>query len=178
MTAIALFSAITCVLSQISVPLPFAAVPFTLSVLAVFLSGCFLSPSGAFLSQTVYLLIGAVGLPVFAGFRGGLSVFFGPTGGFLISYPVMALITALFIKLFREKSAFFLPFSGMLLSLVFCYAIGTAVFCVSTKTTVFAALPTVALPFIPFDIVKALIAAALRVAVNSRLKPKEHKKDE
>ncbi|MBO4392328.1 MAG: biotin transporter BioY [Clostridia bacterium] len=164
----ALFAAITCVLSIISIPLPFSPVPFTLSLLAVFLSGSFLSPLWAFLSQTVYILIGIAGVPVFSGFRAGFAVIIGPTGGFLIAYPFMALITALFVKYFKKINGFFLPLAGMVAALFVCYAFGTAVYCVYAKVSVAAALPAVVLPFIPFDCVKAAIAAALRLAVAKR----------
>lgn len=164
----ALFAAITCVLSVISIPLPFSPVPFTLSLLAVYLSGSFLSPLWAFLSQIIYILIGVAGVPVFSGFRSGPAVLIGPTGGFLIAYPVMALITALAVKYFKRKNGFFLPLAGMIAALFFCYALGTAVYCLYAKASVAAALPAVVLPFIPLDGVKALIAATLRVAVNKR----------
>jgi biotin transport system substrate-specific component len=169
----ALFAAIDCILAQISIPLPFSPIPFTLSLLAVFLSGSFLPPLYAFLSQIVYILIGLTGLPVFAGFKGGIAVLIGPTGGFLAAYPFMALITALFVKYLSKKNGFFLPLAGMILSLVVCYALGTAVYCLYAKTTVAAALPAVALPFIPFDCVKALIAATIRIAIDKRMNASE-----
>lgn len=165
----ALFAAVQCILSLISVPLPFSPVPFTLGLLAVFLSGSFLPPLNAFLAQVIYILIGIVGIPVFAGFKSGIAVLAGPTGGFLIAYPFMALIVALFVRYFSEKSKFFLPLAGMILSIAVCYVLGTAVYCIYAKTSVAAALPMVVLPFIPFDCVKAVIAAALRLALHKRI---------
>src|ERR687897_3048574 len=92
MTRSALMAAVTAVAAQIAVPLPFSPVPFTLQVLAVILSGLLLGPRYGALAQAIYLLIGAVGVPVFAQFKGGLGVLLGPTGGYLLSYPIAAAV--------------------------------------------------------------------------------------
>src|SRR5215203_1315837 len=72
MTRAALMAAVTAVAAQIAIPLPFSPVPFTLQVLAVILSGLLLGPRYGALAQVVYVLVGAVGVPVFSGFSGGL----------------------------------------------------------------------------------------------------------
>src|SRR5215208_6670677 len=95
MTRTALMAAVTAVAAQIAIPLPFSPVPFTLQVLAVILSGLLLGPRYGALAQVVYVLLGAVGLPVFAQFSGGLGVVLGPTGGYLLSYPVAAAVAGL-----------------------------------------------------------------------------------
>jgi biotin transport system substrate-specific component len=81
MTRVALMAAVTAVAAQVTIPLPFSPVPFTLQVPAVVLTGLLLGPRYGALAQAVYVLVGAVGMPVFAGFKGGLGVVFGPTGG-------------------------------------------------------------------------------------------------
>lgn len=85
----ALFAALTAVFSQISIPI--GPVPVNLALLAVFTAAGLLSPGRAVLSQVVYLLLGAVGVPVFSGFRGGFAVLAGPTGGYIVGYIVAAL---------------------------------------------------------------------------------------
>ena len=95
MTRTALMAAVTAVAAQITIPLPFSPVPFTLQVLAVILSGLLLGPRHGALSQVVYVLVGAVGVPVFAQFSGGLGVVLGPTGGYILSYPLAAAIAGL-----------------------------------------------------------------------------------
>jgi biotin transport system substrate-specific component len=70
-------------------------VPFTLQVLALILSGLLLGPRYGALAQAVYVLVGAVGVPVFSEFSGGLGVILGPTGGYLLSYPVAAAVAGL-----------------------------------------------------------------------------------
>lgn len=86
----ALFAAIVAVCAQISFQI--GPVPFTLQVFAIFLASLILPPKYAFLSLLVYDLLGAVGVPVFAGFSGGLSKFIGPTGGYLIAFPIAAFV--------------------------------------------------------------------------------------
>ena len=152
------FTAVLCILSQFSIPLQ--PVPFTFSLFAIFITGALLPVRWAFLSVLTYILLGAVGLPVFAGFRGGVSSLVGMTGGYLISYPFMVLIIALTIKLFRRKS----PVSsvaGMLLSLIFCYILGTAWYGFVAGVSFVSGLTVCVLPFIAFDIAKAVFAAML-----------------
>src|SRR5918912_1625773 len=88
-------AAVTAVAAQIAIPLPFSPVPFTLQVLAVVLSGLLLRSRYGALAQAIYVLVGAVGVPVFAQFSGGLGVVLGPTGGYLLSYPVAAAVAGL-----------------------------------------------------------------------------------
>src|SRR3712207_3531477 len=101
MTRTALMAAVTAVAAQIAGPLPFSPVPFTLQVLAVMLSGLLLGPRYGALAQAIYVLVGAVGVPVFAQFHGGLGVVLGPTGGYLLSYPLAAAIAGLAAQIGR-----------------------------------------------------------------------------
>jgi biotin transport system substrate-specific component len=94
MTRAALMAAVTAVAAQIAIPLPFSPIPFTLQVLAVILSGLLLGARGGTLAQAIYVLIGAIGVPVFAQFSGGLEHIAGPRGGYLVSYPIAAALRA------------------------------------------------------------------------------------
>ena len=93
MTRVALMAAVTAVAAQITVPIE--PVPFTFQVLAVILSGLLLGPRYGALAQAIYVLVGAVGVPVFAGFKGGLGIVFGDTGGYLLAYPFAAAVAGL-----------------------------------------------------------------------------------
>src|ERR687893_428051 len=93
MPGVALMAAVTAVAAQITVPIE--PVPFTFQVLAVILSGLLLGPRYGALAQAIYVLVGAVGVPVFAGFRGGLGIVFGDTGGGPLSYPLAAAVAGL-----------------------------------------------------------------------------------
>src|SRR3989339_1178484 len=88
----ALFAALTAAVSPIKIPLGFTPVPITLQTLMVLLSGAMLGARYGALSQFLYLVLGAAGLPVFAGGSGGIASLFGPTGGYLFSYPIAAFI--------------------------------------------------------------------------------------
>ena len=158
----ALMAAVTAVCAQISIPLP-GGVPVTLSVAAVYLSGAFLGPGLAFASQLVYLLLGAFGLPVFAGFSGSLGVLLGSTGGYLLVYPLMAAAVALGRRLWGGK----LPSlaASMLIALLLCYAGGTAWFMAVTQKSLAVSLAACVFPFVPVDLCKIALASA----VGSRL---------
>ncbi|MFD1513963.1 biotin transporter BioY [Halomarina rubra] len=87
---VALFAALAGAFAFVSFEYPLSPAPVTLQVLAVFLAGLFLGPVWGAVSMGVYLVAGAVGLPVFANATAGVGVLFGPTGGYLLSYPLAA----------------------------------------------------------------------------------------
>lgn len=162
----AMFTAIICVLSQISIPIQ--PIPFTLGLFSIFLTGALLSPRFALLSVLTYLLLGAFGLPVFTGFRGGVPALAGMTGGYLMAYPLIALITALSYKLAKKNKLnngrLFLPivlFLGMTVSLLLCYLIGTLWFTFITGKTFYVALTLCVFPFVLFDFFKIILAISL-----------------
>ncbi|MFW6309273.1 MAG: biotin transporter BioY [bacterium] len=97
---IAFFAALTVVLAFISIPLPFSPVPITGQTLGVMLAGYLLKGKDAFLSQLIYVLMGVIGLPVFAGGSSGPGVLFGPGGGFIWGF----LLAAYFIGKFTQKN--------------------------------------------------------------------------
>ena len=90
----AIFMIITVVLAQISKPLPMTPVPFSAILVAVFLAGALLDRKTAMLSLSVYVIFGLLGAPVFPQSGGGLHALAGPTGGFLLSYPLVAVLIA------------------------------------------------------------------------------------
>ena len=94
MCSTALFTAVIAVLAQISVPMPLG-VPLTLQTFAVPFTGIILGAKKGVAAVVVYLLLGALGAPVFTGFSGGFHRIIGPWGGFLLSFPFMALIVGL-----------------------------------------------------------------------------------
>ncbi|HXX37006.1 MAG TPA: biotin transporter BioY [bacterium] len=90
-----LFAALTAVGAQIQVPLPFSPVPVVLSNFFAILAGLTLGARLGVMSQAAYVLAGAVGLPVFAGLRGGVAVLIGPTGGYLAGFVLAAGVAGL-----------------------------------------------------------------------------------
>ncbi len=134
MVFIAMMAAIMAVCAWITIP---AAVPFTLQTFAVFLAICVLGGKNGTISVLVYILLGAVGLPVFSGFKGGIGVLLGNTGGYIIGFLfsalVMWLLEGVFGRKFSGKSkgvAIAAEFVTMLIGLIVCYAFGTAWFMV------------------------------------------------
>ncbi|MCL2493626.1 MAG: biotin transporter BioY, partial [Clostridiales bacterium] len=92
----AVFAALTGVLSQIQIPLPFTPVPINLALLPVFICGGALGAKRGAVSMVIYILLGAVGAPVFVGFSGGVGALAGPTGGYILGYLPAAVIMGWF----------------------------------------------------------------------------------
>ena len=165
MTSIALMAAVICVVGPFT--LPIGPVPITLAPLAILLSVYILGTKKGTIALLIYLLIGAVGVPVFSGFTGGVGKLAGPTGGYLIGYIFFALIAGWFIHHFYDKVV--IQFLGMVLALAVLYAFGTAWLAYSAGMTFGAALAVGVLPFIVFDLIKIVIAIVLGRAVRNRL---------
>ena len=165
MTSIALMAAVICVVGPFT--LPIGPVPITLAPLAILLSVYILGTKKGTIALLIYLLIGAVGVPVFSGFTGGIGKLAGPTGGYLIGYIFFALIAGWFIHRFYDKVV--IQFLGMVLALAVLYAFGTAWLAYSAGMTFGAALAVGVLPFIVFDLIKIVITIVLGRAVRSRL---------
>ena len=162
MAYIALFAVLMAVCSWISIP---AVVPFTLQTFGVFVAVSVLGGKRGTLAVVLYLLMGIVGLPVFAGFSGGLGVLLGSTGGYIVGFVFTALTMWLMERLLGTKT-WALALS-MLLGLAVCYAFGTAWFLVVyTKNTgaigLWTALGWCVFPYILPDCVKIALALAIR----------------
>lgn len=161
MAYIALMAALMAICSWISIP---TAVPFTLQTFAVFMAIGLLGGKRGTLAVLVYILLGAVGLPVFAGFAGGVGVLFGSTGGYIVGFLLTGLVMWGAEKLFGESGA--VRIVSMLVGLLVCYALGTVWFlAVYTASSGPVGLMTVlgwcVFPFIPFDIGKIVLAYIL-----------------
>lgn len=147
-----LFAALTAILSQISIPLPFTPVPINLATLSVLLSGAILGKNGGVISQLVYVLLGAIGLPVFAGFSSGIQIILGPTGGYIIGYIVAAFIVGIITEKYSKSLMTYII--SMILGIIACYILGTAWFIHVTGSGLVAALTMCVFPFIIGDIIK------------------------
>ena len=161
----AMFAGLLAVCSWISVP---AAVPFTLQTFAVFLTLLLLPARQGLLTIAVYLLLGAVGLPVFSGFKSGPAALFGPTGGYLTGFLLTGL-TCLLFELCGKNTAKDRIFS-LVIGLLVCYTAGTVWFVLTYtagEMTVGKALSMCVLPFLIPDAVKLALAALLA----GRLRP-------
>ena len=154
MTEFALMAALMCVLCPLSVPI--GPIPISLSILVILITVVVLGTWRALVSYTVYLLLGAVGMPVFSGFQGGLAKLAGPTGGYLVGFWLMILIGGLIMEACKRNS--WLTMLGMAVGVAADYALGTAWFVFQTESTLAHALDVCVYPFIPFDLAKIVIA--------------------
>lgn len=155
----ALFAALTVVCSMISIPLPFTPVPINLATLSVFLAGGLLGSKGGAISQSVYVILGAVGLPVFHSFTGGFGVLTGPTGGYIIGYVAAAWLTGFLIE--KLGHGFYKNMISMIAGLFVCYTLGTLWFMYITSTGLTAALMMCVVPFLIGDAVKIIAGSIL-----------------
>ncbi|MBQ2781085.1 MAG: biotin transporter BioY [Clostridia bacterium] len=152
----ALFAAILCLLCPWSVPL--GAIPITLSLMGLFLAiGC-LPPARALQAVGLYLLLGGIGLPVFAGFQGGVGALLGPTGGYLLSYLPAVGAATLVAKLLPRVKIW-----GQLVAATLTVYVGGALWYMFTaQVPLWTAVGVGVLPFLAADAVK-LVAAGLLI---------------
>ena len=164
MAQIAISAALTAVLSQISFPMP-SGVPVTLQTVAVALVGFVLGPSMAAAAVGVYLLLGAVGLPVFAQFSGGFGMLIGLTGGFLWGFVPFAALCGLGGRQKRLPAAAALALAG----LAACHLMGTAQFSAVTGTAFGRSFLLVSAPYLVKDVASVAAARLLAVPVHRAL---------
>lgn len=169
---IGMFAALIVVCSWIQIP---AAVPFTLQTFAVFLAVGLLGGKRGTIAVLIYILLGAIGLPVFSGFKGGIGALLGTTGGYIIGFVFAALTMWLLngvrphkksINKSLEKFNGVRPLLGMVAGLIVCYAFGTAWFVIVYTNTkepigILTALTWCVFPFIIPDVIKIILAMAL-----------------
>ena len=150
-----LFAAIIAILSQISIPLPFTTIPLTMQILAVSVTGLILGCKLSTISVLIYLLLGCIGIPVFAQFSGGVGILFGPTGGYLLGLPLMVYI----IGLAKDKSSYtIIIFLSLISGLIVVYIIGTLMFASITGNTIYQSILYCVAPFVLVDLIKLILA--------------------
>jgi biotin transport system substrate-specific component len=167
-TESALICALMCILSQIAVPLPFTAIVLSLGLTGIYFAGGLLPPRNAFFSILAYVFLGIAGVPVFAKFGSGIGTLTGPTGGFLAAYPLGAFIIALILK--KIGKGYLKYTAAMIAGTLICHTGGILWFTIYSKTGLWASAMAVSIPFIPFDLIKILIASAICDILDRRLK--------
>lgn len=152
-----MFACIIAILAQVQITLP-SLVPLTLQTLGIYLTAILLKPRLALITSLVYVLMGAIGLPVFTGFSGGIGILLGPTGGYIYSFPLMALIISIVIN---HHTTVLFKIIAMILGTLICYLIGTLWFMYVMQMSLVPSLIACVLPFLPGDAIKIIIAAFL-----------------
>ncbi len=166
--SVLLVTLLTAAAAQVSIPLPFTPVPFTLQPMIVLLGGAVLGARLGAASQLLYLAAGLAGLPVFAAsplLPPGVARLLGPTGGYLLAYPFAAALTGLLAERGLDRR-YFGAVTAMALGLVVIFAGGVAWLAVvqnplKSAVGLDTALRTGFYPFIPADVFKVFIAAAV-----------------
>jgi len=165
----ALFAALTAVVAQYRFFLPGVPnVPVTLQVLVVFLAGGLLGPAWGAAAMGLYVLLGAIGLPVFAGGKAGFQVVLGPTGGYLISYPLAAAVIGLLAPAYGAPRLWRTGLA-MAAGLGVIYLGGGGWAVLVGGNALGAVVSGWVLPFVPMDLAKLALAAPLATAVNRAL---------
>lgn len=162
-------TAVICILGPLSIPLPTSPVPLSLTSLAICLSVFVLGMKYGTVSYLIYLFLGIAGLPVFSAFTGGIGKLAGPTGGYLIGFIFMALISGFFIERFPGK---YIPaFIGMAIGNGICYLFGTIWLAFQMNLTFSSALAVGVLPYLAGDILKIIISAILGLRLRKAVLP-------
>lgn len=151
---IALMAAVLCVLAPWKIPV--GPIPITLASFGVYLAAGVLGPLEGTIAVVIYVLLGAVGVPVFSGFTGGAGCLLGVTGGYILGYIPCAAVSGL---LMGRNAPLWRRIAALLAGTAVLYALGTAMYCLQSGKALAAALAACVVPFLPLDAVKIGVCA-------------------
>ena len=169
-TQCAVFAAVISVMSVITIPI--GIIPVTMGLFGIMLTAVILGCRRSTIATLIFIFIGIIGIPVFSGFKGGPQVLLGPTGGYITSY----ITAAMFIGLVSDKLKSNGAASAAILIVAccvgtaICYTFGTAQFMLISGNDINTALSKCVTVFIPFDVLKSVMAAFIGVALKKRLR--------
>ena len=161
-----LVTAVICIMAQISIPTPLG-IPFTLQTFAVSLAAIILGARKGTIATFIYILLGGIGLPVFSHFTGGYQCLVGPNGGFILSFPLLALIVGVGMKYYTKWKWSLLL--GLILGTACNLFCGILMFSYITKSSLYVGFMTRGLPFIPGELIKICLASILGLSVKKRM---------
>lgn len=158
MIVISLLASILSISAYISIPLPISSVPLTLQSLFLMVIALSMPISISFPSVGLYLLLGAIGLPVFSNGTSGLTILFGPTGGYLFGF----LFSTLVIGYIKDKLDYFFGYllASILGGIVFVYALGVLGLMIVLDLSFDKAMAVGVIPFLPLDLIKAFVSSS------------------
>lgn len=163
--SVGMFTAVLAVLSILKIPMP-SGVPITLQTFAMALCGYVLGAKKGTASTIIYILVGAVGVPVYAGMTGGVSCLFGYTGGFLWGFIFLTLLSGISLKVKNKVLQILLGVAG----LAVCHLLGTIWYAVVASTTIWGSFLLVSVPYLVKDVISVVgayfVAIALRKALH------------
>lgn len=168
----ALCAGLTGVLAQVAIPVPFSPVPFTGQMLGVFLTGAVLGKRLGVVSVLTYVFLGMLGVPVFARGMSGASVLLGPTGGYLVGFVAGVYVLGTVAERWsrRDGGEYLVLTVAMVFCMMVTYLFGLVHLALVTRLPLGKAFLAGVLPFVPADLVKALLAARLAMPVKRALR--------
>ncbi|MCX5854428.1 MAG: biotin transporter BioY [Deltaproteobacteria bacterium] len=161
-----MFGSLTAIGAYIMIPLP--PVPITFQTLFLNLAGALLGGYLGALSQVVYILLGVIGLPVFAGGKAGLGVLLGPTGGYLFGFVLAAFVVGKLIAVKKDPGLIWTILS-MMAGMVVIYFLGILQLTLVARLSVEKAIVVGALPFLPGDMVKIVLASLIYLKIKDKI---------
>lgn len=177
MIAVAFFASLTTVGAWISFPLPFSPVPIVLANLFAVLSGAMLGKKLGPLSQGVYLLMGLIGIPVFAKFSAGPGVLFGATGGYLFGYVAASFLTGMLVEYLPRLPQTIRYGVAMSVGMAVVYVPGIPWLARIAGFDIPTALVKGFYPYLPGDAVKIIVGVALCLSLMAQLGPLGNRQD-
>lgn len=163
----ALFSALISVLAYVSIPLPFSPVPITGQTFGVMLAGLLLSPLQAFMSVLTFLLLGAVGVPVFSQGRAGIGVLVGPSGGYLLGFLIGAVVISILCR--NKNNILRMAVSAIIGGIIVVYLLGVPWLGYTTGMGIKEAVMGGALFYLPGDLIKVIVSVILAKKINAHM---------
>lgn len=162
---ISVAAAMICVVSPVSIPI--GDIPISLATFIIYLIAAIIGPKKGTISVLVYILVGIIGVPVFSNYRAGISVIVGVTGGYIVGYIPLALLTGIFI--YKCKGKIWMYPIGMILGTIVCYFIGTVWYMFNTNNNLISSLLVCVVPFLLFDLIKIVLSSVLAYLINKKL---------
>ena len=169
LTLTALMAAILCIMGPIVIPI--GMVPMSLANMAIYLAIILLDKKRATISVALYLLIGLVGIPVFAGFSSGAGKLFGPTGGYLIGYLALSFIGGSLLEKGKcqGNKKVLNQFFVLSVGTIGLYLVGTVWLMYQSKLNLITALSVGVFPFVLFDIIKIFLSISIGNTIKKRI---------
>jgi biotin transport system substrate-specific component len=164
-TLVGMCAALMAIFSQLSIPLPFTSVPVTLQVFGLVILAVIVGAKIGTLALIIYVIIGTIGLPVFANFHSGFGVLVGPTGGYIIGFIIMAFLIGYASSKQNKILLFITSYIGVIIDLV----LGTIQLKIVTGMTIQAALIAGLYPFILKDFIIVAIAVTIGLKVKKNV---------
>ena len=162
----ALLASVICVFAPFSIPV--GPVPISLATFAIYIASTVIGRKQGVVSVLIYIAIGAVGVPVFSNFSGGIAKLVGVTGGYIAGYVFLAAIAGYIVD--KNEGAFWAYPVGMAAGTLVLYAFGSCWFIFTTENGILATITICVLPFLVGDALKIAAASAISFALRKLLK--------